>query len=404
MKEYPLEGIRIIDFTWAWAGPYANLLLAFLGAEIIKVESMQRLDHTRLRSLMTGPTMGGPNHAIGFNDLNLNKLSVTLNLTKPKSIEIVKRLVKIADVVTENMRPGVMERLGINYEALREIKPDIIMLSSSALGNTGPERTYAGYAPTFSAMSGLTSVSGLPDGAPSTLSGAIDTRVGTTSAFAILAALNYRQRTGRGQFIDLSSTEAIACLAGHVLMNYSMNRSSGQRTGNHDENMAPHYCYPCRGEDRWVTIAIYTEEEWQDFCRAIDSPAWTRDTKFGSARSRLQNQDELDRLISEWTSRHTEYEVTELLQKAGVAAAPTLDGEMVYKDIHSREREIFAEIQHPAIGKRIVVAPPWKLSATPARVPRAAPLLGEHNQYVLGTLLGMSQAEIDALAKEQVVY
>jgi benzylsuccinate CoA-transferase BbsF subunit len=404
MTEHPLEGIRIIDFTWAWAGPYANLLLAFLGAEVIKVESRQRLDHTRLRSLMTGPTMGGPNQSVGFNNLNLNKLSVTLNLTKPKSIEIVKRLVKVADVVTENMRPGVMERLGLSYEALQDIKPDIIMLSSSALGGTGPERTYAGYAPTFCAMSGLAYASGFPDGAPNTLSGAIDTRVGTTSAFAILAALNYRQRTGRGQFIDLSSTEAINCLAGHLMMDYTMNRSVTQRHGNLDESMAPHNCYPCLGTDRWVTIAISTEEEWQAFCQVMGHPAWSQDNRFGNAQNRWQNRDELDKLVAEWTSQHADYEVTELLQKVGITAAPTLDGEMVYKDIHSKERDLFVTIQHPEIGKRLVVAPPWKFSGTPARTPRAAPLLGEHNQYVLGELLGMSQQEIDELIKEQVVY
>ena len=192
MKEYHLDGIRIVDFTWAWAGPYATLLLALLGAEVIKVESQKRLDHTRLRSLMTGPTMGSPDQSTVFNDINLNKLSLTLNLTRPRAIEIARELVKKADVVIQNMRPGVMDRFGLGYEALKEIKPDIIMLSSSALGSTGPEGNYSGYAPTFAAMGGMAYISGYPDKEPSTLSGAIDTRVGTTSALAILAALIYR--------------------------------------------------------------------------------------------------------------------------------------------------------------------------------------------------------------------
>jgi len=404
MKDYPLDGIRIVDFTWAWAGPYATLLLAFLGAEVIKVESLRRLDHTRLRSLMTGPTMGGPNQSSVFNDMNLNKLSLTLDLTQPKAIEIAKRLVKVSDVVAQNMRPGVMDRLGLSYEVLKEVKPDIIMLSSSALGGTGPERTYVGYAPTFAAMSGLAYVSGNPDGWPSTLSGAIDTRVATTSTFAVLASLIHRQHTGQGQHIDLASSEAISCLAGEVLMDYTMNRRVSERRGNRDESMAPHNCYPCRGENRWVTIAVSTEEEWQAFCRVLGNPHWTEDERFIDARSRWQNQEELDEFISKWTSQHTDYEVTEALQRVGVATAPSLSGEMVSKDPHSQERGLFVEVDHPELGKRLVVGPPWKLSTTPARVRRSAPLLGEHNQYVLGELLGMSQDEIAQLLEEQVVY
>lgn len=404
MEEYPLDGVRIVDFTWAWAGPYATLLLAMLGAEVIKVESQRRLDHTRLRSLMTGPTMGGPNQSTVFNDINLNKLSLTLNLTQARAIDIVKKLVKVSDIVTQNMRPGILDRLGLSYEVLREVRPDIIMLSSSAVGATGPERTYVGYAPTFAALSGLAYVSGHPDGRPTTLTGAIDTRVGTTAAFAILAALNYRQRTGKGQDIDLSSSEAISCLAGDVLMDYTMNRRVRERNGNRDELMAPHGCYPCRGEDHWVTIAVSGEEEWQAFCKATGGPDWAKDRMFADAAGRRQNRSELDRLVTEWTRQHTDYEVMEALQSAGVAAMPTFSGRMIPRDPHVKERGILAEIEHPELGKRTVVGAPWRLSATPARIPRAAPLIGEHNQYVLGELLGMSHDEIDRLVKEEVVY
>ena len=404
MEEYPLDGVRIVDFTWAWAGPYATLLLAMLGAEVIKVESHRRLDHTRLRSLMTGPMMGGPNQSNVFNDINLNKLSLTLNLTRARAIEIAKRLVKVSDVVIQNMRPGVMERLGLGYEVLREVRPDIIMLSSSAVGTTGPERTYVGYAPTFAAHSGLAYISGHTDGPPSTLTGAIDTRVGTTAAFAILAALNYRQRTGKGQYIDLSSAAAISCLVGDVLMDYTMNRRVRERDGNSDEVMAPHGCYPCRGEDHWVTIAVSGEEEWQAFCNAIGGPDWTDDRMFADAASRRQYQSELDRLVAEWTRQHTDYEVMEVLQSVGIAAMPTFSGGMIPRDPHLKERGILAEVEHPEIGKRMVVGPPWRLSATPARIPRAAPLIGEHNRYVLGEMLGMSRDEIDRLVEEDVVY
>jgi len=404
MNKYPLDGIRIVDFTWAWAGPYATLLLALLGAEVIKVESHKRLDHTRLRSLMTGPTMGGPNKSTVFNDINLNKLSLTLNLTKPGAIEIAKKLVGISDVVTQNMRPGVMDRLGLGYEALREVKPDIIMLSSSAVGATGPERTYVGYAPTFAALSGLAYVTGYPEGQPSTLTGAIDTRVGTTAAFAILAALHYRKRTGKGQDIDLSSAESISCLAGDVLMDYTMNGRIRERNGNRDEVMVPHGCYPCQGEGHWVTIAVSGEEEWQSFCRVIGSPEWTREPQFAVADNRRRNQTELDEYIAGWTSQHTDYEIMEVLQENGIAAIPTFNGRMVPQDPHCRERGILAEVEHPELGNRLVVGPPWRLSDTPTRTPCAAPLIGEHNQYVLGELLGMPQDEITRLVEDEVVY
>jgi benzylsuccinate CoA-transferase BbsF subunit len=403
MEDYPLKGIRIVDFTWAWAGPYATLLLALLGAEVIKVESRKRLDHTRLRSLMTGPTMGGPDKSTVFNDINLNKLSLTLDLTKPRAIRIAKELIKKSDVVIQNMRPGVMDRLGLGYETLREVKPDIIMLSSSALGATGPERTYVGYAPTFAAMSGMAYITGHADRQPTTLSGAIDTRVGTTSAFAILAALIYRQRTGKGQNIDLSSSEAISSLMGEAFLDYAMNRRVKERDGNDDAFMAPHGCYPCQANDHWVTIAVSTDNEWQAFCKALGSPEWCKNSRFIDASSRRQNREELNRLISAWTMQHTDYEVTKILQDAGVAAIPTLKGGMVSRDPHIKTRDLFEEIEHAELGKRLVVGPPWRLSATPARVRRPAPLLGEHNQYVLGELLGMEQNEIDQLIEEKVV-
>jgi len=400
----PLAGVRVVDFTWAWAGPYAALLLALLGAEVIKVESRRRLDHTRLRSLMTGPTMGGPDHSAVFNDINLNKLSITLNLGRPEAVGIARELVKVSDVVIQNMRPGVMDRLGLGYEALKETRPDIIMLSSSAVGTTGPEQGYVGYAPNFAALSGLAYITGHPDGPPSTLTGAIDTRVGTTAAFAILAALYYRRRTGRGQHIDLSSSEAIGCLAGDVFMDYTMNGRVRERSGNRDEVMAPHGCYPCQGEDRWVTIAVATEEEWRAFCKAVERPEWGSDARFADAASRRRHEAELDSLISEWTRWHTDYDVMRILQDVGVASAPTFSGRSIPQDPHCRERGIFVEVEHPVLGRRVVVGPPWRLSGTPACTPRAAPLLGEHNRYVLDELLGISQEEIERLVRDEVVY
>ena len=403
MTTGPLEGVRILDFTWAWAGPHATLLLAFLGAEVIKVESRRRLDHTRLRSLMTGPIMTSPDHSVIFNDLNAGKLSLTLNLSQPKAVEIAKRVAQISDVVTENMRPGVMERLGLGYDDLKAVKPNIIMLSSSAVGATGPERTYAGYAPTFAAMGGLAYITGHPDDPPMPLSGAVDLRVGTTSAFAILAALHYRARTGKGQHIDLSSTEAVSALIGHTFMDYSMNSRVQTRAGNRDQLMAPHNCYPCLGEDKWVTIAVACQEEW-DALRRVVGDGRLEDARFADVSSRWQNQEALDQLIGEWTASRTQEEVTQALQKVGVAAMPLLDGRALVRDAHLRERGVLEPLQHPLIGERLTLSPPWRFSRTPAQIRRPGPLLGEHNQYVLGELLGMASDEIERLVAEEVVY
>jgi benzylsuccinate CoA-transferase BbsF subunit len=403
MTKGPLDGVRITDFTWAWAGPYGTLLLAFLGAEVIRIESRKRLDHTRVRSLMSGVTGLDPDRSTHFNDINLNKLSLSLDLTKPTAVEIVKRLVGISDVVTQNMRPGVLDRLGLSYEELRAVKSDIIMLSSSAVGSTGPERTYAGYATTFAAMAGVASITGHPNGRPIPLSGSSDTRVGTTAAFAVLAALLHRRRTGEGQNIDLSSTEAISALVGDVFMDYTMNQRVAQRLANRDQIMAPHNCYPCRGE-QWVTIAIGSEDEWRAFCGVVDGSLLVEDPRFADAYSRWQHQEELDQVVSEWTSNRTAYEAAETLQREGVAAVPVFDGYSLVRDAHLQARGMFQELEHPLIGKRLVVTPPWQLSKTPAQVRRSGPLLGEHVDYVLGELLGMSATEIQRLTDEGVIY
>jgi len=403
MARTPLEGIRIADFTWAWAGPYATMMLGFMGAEVIKIESRKRPDHSRMRSLAAGPTFGGPDQAPIFNDLNLNKMSVTLDMTQPKAVELGKRVVSISDVVVENFRPGVMDKLGLGYEALKEVKPDIIMLSSSAVGGIGPDRQYVGYAPTFSALGGLAHLTGYPDGPPIPLMGSSDLRSAATSTFAILTALYYRAQTGEGQHIDLSSTETIAVLIGEAFLEYTMNNRVPFREGNRDGIMAPHNCYPCQGDSNWVSIAVATEEEWQALCHAIGNPHWVSDAKFADAYRRWQNQEELDKLIGEWTINYTHREVMEMLQKAGVAAVPSLSGLELWEDPHLRERVFAKEVQHPAIGKRIVVNAPWKFSATPAQVSRYGPLLGEHNEYVFGELLGMPKEEIQRLMEEGVI-
>ncbi|MFA5374954.1 MAG: CoA transferase [Dehalococcoidia bacterium] len=398
----PLEGVRIADFTWAWAGPYATELLAFLGAEVIKIESSHRPDHARIRSLTLGLSTKHLNNSPVFNDLNLNKMSLALDLTKPKAIDIAKKLVAVSDVVAENYRPGVMDKLGLGYDVLKKVKPDIVMLSSSALGSEGPESGYAGFAPTFAALGGAAHLTGYPDKRPVPLMGSSDLRSASTSAFAILVALYHRARTGEGQYIDLSSTETVAINISDAIIDYMMNGRVAVRKGNRDESLAPHNVYPCKN-DRWVSIVIATENEWAAFCAALGNPSWIKEERFSDANSRWLNQDELDKLIGEWTVNYTHYEAMELLQKAGVAAVAALQGVELYSDPHLKERKVSVDVVHPNVGKRVALGPPWKFSATPAKVKHCGPLLGEHTDYVLGDILGMSKDEIAGLKEEGIL-
>jgi len=400
----PLRGIRIADFSWAWAGSHATELLACLGAEVIKVESMKRIDFVRMLAFTTGQTFSGVNESYVFNDINLGKLGIQLNLSQPKAIQLAKRLVSISDIVIQNMRPGVMERLGLGYDALKEVKPDIIYLSSSSRGAIGPERGYVGYAPNFAAMGGISHITGLPDKEPAHLAGEIDLLSAVTAAFALLAALNHRLGTGEGQHIDLSSAEIVSALLGDVLMDYLANGTVQTRKGNLDEAMAPHNCYRCQGEDKWISIVVATDAEWGALCRVLGDPEWTKESRFLTASGRWENQDELDRLLEQWTSQHGHYEVMAMLQEAGVAAIPTFNAEELFKNPHLQHRQCWTEVNHAVLGKQSVLLPPWQLSATPAGVRSAAPLMGEHSRYVFRELLGLSAGEISRLEEEQVIY
>jgi benzylsuccinate CoA-transferase BbsF subunit len=397
----PLAGIRVTDFTWAWAGPHGTLLLALLGAEVIKIESSTRLDHSRLRSLMGGATHGGPDDSPLFNDLNLNKLSLTLDLRKEESRAIVRRLVATSDVVVQNMRPGVLDRLGLGYEELKGAKPDIIMLSSSAVGASGPERSYAGYAPTFASMSGAAHLTGYPDQTPVPLSGSVDLRVGTAAAFAVLAALYHRDRTGEGQNIDLSSTEAISSMIGEVFLEYSMTGRVPERSGNRDDSMAPHGCYRC-ADDEWVSIAVGSLEEWTALRRVVADPELDEQA-FAGPLERWRNQDRLNEIVERWTRKHDPGEVVAALQRAGVPSMRLHTGASIAGDPHVRERGILQAVKHPNVGERVVVGAPWRFSEEGVGVRRRAPLLGEHNRYVLGQILGMSDDEIERLTETGVL-
>jgi benzylsuccinate CoA-transferase BbsF subunit len=382
------------------------MLLAMLGAEVIKIESEGRMDLMR-RSIMWPISRPAPleipyNQGMGFNAINMSKLGVSINLERPEGVDLVKRLAAVSDVVMDNMRPGAMDRAGIGYGALREVKPDIVMLSSSARGGTGPESGYAGYAMVNQAVGGGTHITGYPDGPPSTTTGDVDLMNATTAAFAIIAALYHRAETGEGQFIDFSQAEGVSSLLGEVLLDYEMNGRSPGRMGNADPLIAPHNAYPCWGIDRWVAIAVETDEEFRALAEVIGRPELADDPRFADAPSRKRNEAELDAIISEWTRSCDRDLAARMLWEAGVPAAPTRKGEDLFYDVHLRARGAFVEIDHPEVGHRELVGLPWKMSDFEPAV-RYAPLLGEHNRQVFGGLLGMDEQEIGHLEQEGVI-
>lgn len=399
-----LAGVRILDFSWAYAGPYATELLALLGAEVIKVESRK---HPCVTRRQPHPLTGQPYNLDDcpyFKDLNMNKLGIALDLSKPKAVELAKRLVEKSDVVVESFTPGVMERLGLGYKVLRSVNPQIIMLSTSANGNTGPEARYVGYAPMFNATSGLGEMTGYPDGPPTVMRITIDNVVAHFNAFAILAALVHRQKTGEGQYIDTASQEAIACLIGESIMDYTMNARVLSRDGNRDEIMAPHNCYRCRGEDKWISIAVANETEWQNLCQVMGNPQWSREDRFADAYRRWHNQEELDKLLEAWTIDYGNYQLMQMLQEVGVAAIPSFTAEDLFTDPHLAEREFCQVFERARTGSYVIINPPWKLSLTPPKIVRDAPDIGQHNEYVFGRILGISKEEIHKLEEEGVLY
>ena len=398
-----LEGIRIVDFTRYAAGPQITLTLALMGAEVIRVESRVEMDHFRRpESAVSYGSQRAANDC--FNTLNLNKLSVTLNLKTARGLELARKLVAISDVAVDNFRPGVMDRLGLGYNVLKVIKPDIIMLSASSHGAVGPEKAYSAYAVTFGPLGGVSHLTGYEGGSPAVTRSSADLRPGTAAAFAILAALNYHEASGEGQFIDFSAREAISCSIGEAIMDYTMNGRVRTRHGNRDDILAPNNCYRCKGDDRWISISISNDEEWKALVAAMGSPEWANDAKFADQFRRWHNQDEIDKHIAEWTLNYTDYELMHMLQKAGVAAMPAFDSKEMFTDPHCRERNAFVPTEHPTEGRLYAVAPSWKFSETTAQVTKAAPQLGEDNDYVLRELLGLSQKDIDKLTNDGVLY
>ena len=400
----PLAGYRVLDFGWVLAGAIPGMVLADMGAEVIKVETRQRLDYMRLGRPIIGTEMDPEQHPM-FHNVNRSKLSVTLNTNHEEAVGLARRLASHCDVVLENFSPGVMDRLGLGYQDLKAVKEDIIMVSISSHGQTGPLRDLRAYAPSIGAMSGLDSTLGYEGERPLGLKHAYADITGALHAvFATVSALYQRRRTGKGQYIDVSMLRATAATMGVGLMEFEATGRALAPMGNYDPTMAPYGNYPCLGEDRWVSIAVGSDDEWRGLVEAMGKPDWSAGEKFASRYQRHRHRRELDEKLSEWTSSRDAWTITELLQSHGVAAMPVMDAEERLNDRHNRERGLYREIEHPSLGMEPIFNLMWNFSRTPPAIRGHAPLLGQHNREILCDMLGLSASELSDLEERQVVY
>jgi len=376
-----LNDIRILDFTWVLAGPYATRLLADFGAEVIKVQPLLSTETDDVFSEGY------------YNTWNRNKLGITLNLDMPEGIELAKKLIRKCDAVIENFTPRVTANWGLDYGNLKKIKPDIIMVSLSLMGQTDPRKDYTGFGPTVHAFSGMTYLTSFP-GQPPTGPGFsyADHISALYASLGLLGALEHRRKTGEGQHVDISEVAAMKSLLGDAV-------GKTKPAGNHSKEAAPHNIYPCKGKERWCAVAVFTEEEWDGLKHALGNPDWAGDKRFTTLAGRMENRDELDRRITAWTKERTVEEIIAKLQGNGVPAGMVQDAAGIAGDPQLRLQDFF--IDRPDIG-RMVDASPIKLSETPVEYSLPAPEPGRDNAYVYGKLLGLSKKEM-AMLKEKGV-
>ena len=399
----PLAGIRVVDLTWVWAGTFGAMNLAHLGAEVIRFESAERPDLYR-RARISPPEAGADLDSSGmFNQWNQGKKSIGVDLTQPRGIELVKRFVAKSDVVMQNFATGVMERLGLGYEVLREVNPRIILASISGYGQSGPYRRYMGYGPATSPLTGISSVTGYVGGGPEEVGVSMpDPNAGITAAYAVVAALARRDASGAGDHLDVSLVEASAAFGVEAWMQHALNGTQPARAGNRDPAMAPHGCFPCQGEDEWVAIACTADDEWRRLAGLIDA-SLPDDARFATCEARKANEDALESIVAAWTRRRDHWRVTAQLQGVGIAAFPTFTCRDIVEDPHLNARGYIERLAHPKVGSRAHTGIPWRLLRRPNGVRSPAPCLGADTHELLRDILGSSESEIADLCASGVI-
>jgi benzylsuccinate CoA-transferase BbsF subunit len=405
LKPLPLHGIRVADFTWIGAGSFTTKLLADHGADVIKIESSGRIDSLRSsRPYKDG--VPGINRSGYFADRNSSKRSITLNLKTEAGRDLAQRLIATSDIVANNFTPGTMERFGLGYEAVRAIKPDIIYIAMSMQGSAGPEHKYLGYGLTMGALTGLQFLSGLPEREPAGTGTNFSDHIPNPchAAFAILAALRHCRRTGMGQYIDVAQTEPTIALLGPAMSDCSANNRIQERSGNERAPRSPHGVFRCVGQDRWIAISAWQDETWAALCKVLGDPAFARAPELATAHGRWVNRHTIEQGISAITCYWDAEDLMSALQITGVPSGVVRTAaDIVDDDPQLRHRGHWVKLAHPEMGESVYNAPPFRLNDALATPVAPAPLLGEHTNEVLATILGLSAAEIEALRREDVL-
>ena len=319
---------------------------------------------------------------------------MSLDLSKPEGLDIMKRLVAWADVFIESNVPGMIDKFGLDYDNIKKLNPGIIMMSTNQMGREGPLARYKGFGVQTAAIAGYHQLTGYGDGKPMGPFGAYTDMVSIQWLLtALLAALDYRKRTGKGQYLDHSQLEAGVHFLSPAVLQYTANGEKMPQAANHELHAAPHGCYRCKGEDRWCAVSVFTDEEWRSFCTVIGNPSWTREKTFMSVTGRKENEDRLDALVEEWTLQFSPEEVSEKMQRAGISSGVVSNGEDLSKNPQLAARNFYQLLEHTEIGLSSYSNPPFKLSQSSVEVRKAAPCLGEHTEYVCREILGISDEE-----------
>ncbi len=380
----PLDGVKVIDFSWVWAGPFCTLQLAYLGADVVKIESSNRAGLGRRLPIHPPGVPVTLNSCGYFNQWDQGKRSIDIDLTQADNLDRVRDLIREADVVVDNFATGVMARIGLGDDELRALNPDVIIASITGFGHDGPLKNYMGYGPTTAPLSGITAQTGYVDGVPREVGIAFgDPAAGLSAAHAIVLALVSRRRTGMTRRIDCSLWEATAVNAVDGWTNHALGREPAQPMGNRHPVSAPQGCFRCAGDDAWVSIACVDDDDWQSLASIID-PELHADPRFDTAANRKLNEAALEAAITMWTSTREPWAVADELQAEGIAAYPSLDIAELVASVQLNARDFFAQLDHPEVGRRTHTGAPWLMQRSPTEIPRPAPLIGQHNAEVLG--------------------
>lgn len=402
MANQALEGIKVLDFGWALVGSITSKQLADHGAQVIRIESMSRVDLPRTNRMIARCKANNPDDKPWFLHLNTSKYSMCLNLKCESSHIIVEKLIKWADVINSNFIPGTLEKMGFGYEKAKSINPGIIMVAGSAYGQTGPMARQWGVDGTGGALSGYLDLTGWPDRPPVGPNAPYgDLILPFLIATSIIGALEYRKKTGKGQYIDAGMVEVCTHQLTPALLDLQANKHLQTRNGNRIPNAAPHGVFPCLGDDKWCAIAVFTEEEWASCCDATGMPQLKEDPRFSSLASRKENEDLLEKIIAAWSIQRMATEVMRTLQSAGVPAGVVQTMEDVTNDRQLKERDFMIRMKHPVIGECNHPTPPYKLSKTKARI-KTSPCMGEHTEFVCTNILGMSDDEFIKFWQERI--